>query len=103
MSTLFEKIIAGEIPSDKVYQDEFCIVIKDIHPKARVHLLIIPRKPIASIMELQAEDQNLAGHLLLIAKKLGEDLGLEGYRLQINVGEKGGQEIFHLHVHLLAD
>jgi histidine triad (HIT) family protein len=103
MPTLFEKIIAGEIPSDKVYEDEKCIVIKDLYPKAKTHLLIIPRKPIPSILELESSDEALVGYLLSVARKLGEELGLEGYKLQINCGAKGGQEIFHLHIHLLAD
>ena len=100
--TLFEKIITRDIPAQIEYEDEQCIVIHDIAPKARVHLLIIPKQPIPTVMDLQPTDSALMGHLLLVAKQLGDKLGLTGYKLQCNVGADGGQEIMHIHIHLLA-
>lgn len=100
--TLFTKIYKGEIKSEILYQDEICFAIKDINPKAKTHLLIIPIKPIPSIIEMEENDEKIVGHLFKVAKKLGEDLNLPGYKLQINVGKEGGQEIFHLHLHFLA-
>lgn len=102
MPTIFTKIINHEIPAKIEYEDDLCIVFHDIHPKAPVHLLIVPKKEIASIMEAKDEDQALLGHLLIIARNMGVKMGLEGYRLQFNVGEKGGQEISHIHLHLLG-
>ena len=101
--TVFGKIIAGEIPTKFVYEDEVCVVFKDIHPKANTHLLIVPRKPIPSIAEMEDEDSEIVGHLFLVARKLGGELGLAGYKLQVNVGKEGWQEVFHLHVHLLSN
>lgn len=101
-STLFEKIIRGEIPADFVHEDEVCVAIKDINPKAPVHFLVIPRKVIPSIAALQVEDASLISHLIFTAKMLAEREKCEGYRLQFNVGEKGGQVIFHLHLHLMG-
>ncbi len=101
--TLFSKIIAGDIPSEFVYEDEQCVCIKDITPQAPIHLLIIPRKPIAKVADASAEDQALLGHLLLTAGNIARNLGVEdAFRLVINNGEKAGQTVFHLHVHLLA-
>lgn len=101
-SCIFCKIIAEEIPSQKVYEDEWGLVFHDIHPKSNVHLLIVPKKHIPTIMDLEIGDETIVGHLHRIAQEVGKKLGLEGYKLQINVGEKGGQEVFHLHVHLLG-
>jgi len=103
MPTIFTRIIKGEIPTEKIeYEDEFCIVLHDLHPKAPIHLLIIPKKEIPTIMDAEDSDQALLGHLLLVARNMGKKMGLEGYRLQFNVGEKGGQEIPHIHLHLLG-
>jgi histidine triad (HIT) family protein len=102
MDSLFTKIINREIPAQIEYEDDLCIVIHDKFPKAPVHLLIIPKKEISTIMEAGDEDQALLGHLILIARNMGKKLGLEGYRLQFNVGHKGGQEIFHIHLHLMG-
>lgn len=99
---LFCKIIAGEIPSKQEHQDEQCVVFHDIHPKAQVHLLVVPKKHIATIMELEEGDEPLMGHLIQTAKVMGEKLGLEGYRLQFNVGEKGGQVVMHVHLHVMG-
>lgn len=103
MPSIFTKIINREIPAKIEYEDDLCIVFHDIHPKARVHLLIVPKKEITTIMEAKDVDQSLLGHLILVARNMGRNLGLEGYRLQFNVGEKGGQEVFHIHLHLMGD
>jgi histidine triad (HIT) family protein len=100
---LFCKIIDGEIPSEKIYEGSQAIAFKDINPKATHHILVVPRKHIDSVATMEKDDQELMGHLIWDAKKIAEDLGLEGYQLKFHVGEKGGQEIFHVHLHLLAD
>ena len=103
MTTLFEKIIAREIPADVVFEDDHCIVIKDINPAAPVHVLIIPKKPIPKLADAEPEDQALLGHLMLTAGEVARQLGVEeGFRLIVNNGEGGGQTVFHLHLHLLA-
>lgn len=102
--TIFSRIIAGEIPTDFIYQDDVCVCIKDIHPQAPTHVLIIPRKPIARLADASAEDQAALGHLLLKAGDIARLLGVdEAFRLVINNGEGAGQTVFHLHVHLLAN
>ncbi|HKI84899.1 MAG TPA: histidine triad nucleotide-binding protein [Candidatus Krumholzibacteria bacterium] len=102
--TLFTRIIAGEIPAEFLYQDELCVVIRDIKPQAPVHALIIPRKPLSGIQVTQDEDRELLGHLFLVARQIARDEGIadKGYRLVINAGEGGGQEVPHLHIHLLG-
>lgn len=101
--TLFEKIIAREIPANIEYETNDIIVIHDINPKAKLHLLIIPKKPIKTVQDMGENDVLLMGKLFETAKILGEKLNLEGYKLQVNVGEKGGQEVFHIHMHMLAN
>lgn len=103
MESVFTKIIKREIDAKIEYEDDLCIVFHDIHPKARVHLLIVPKKEIPTIMDAADEDQALLGHLILVARNMGRKLELEGYRLQFNVGHKGGQEIYHIHLHLMGD
>ena len=101
--TLFEKIINKEIPADIIYEDDISIVIKDISPQAPTHLLIIPKKVIPKLSDATAEDQKVLGHLMLIAGKIADDLGLdETFRLVVNNGAKAGQSVFHLHIHLLS-
>ena len=101
--TLFEKIINKEIPADIIYEDDISIVIKDISPQAPTHLLIIPKKVIPKLSDATAEDQNILGHLMLIAGKIADDLGLdETFRLVVNNGAKAGQSVFHFHLHLLS-
>lgn len=101
--TIFSKIIRREIPADILYEDDLCLAFRDIDPKAPTHVLIIPKEPIASLAELQEEHQQLAGHLLLTAARLAEELGLDrGYRLITNCGEEGGQSVDHLHFHLMG-
>lgn len=103
MSTLFEKIIAREIPAAIEHEDEWCFAIHDIQPQAPIHLLIIPRKPIARIAEASAEDRSLLGHLLFTAGELARKLKLaQGFRIVINNGRDGGESVPHLHVHLLG-
>jgi len=100
--SIFTRIMEGEIPARVEYEDEQVIVIHDIAPKAPVHLLIIPRKPIPTLLDVQAEDLPLIGHIHLVAQKLAAKLGLKGFRLVNNCGKEGGQEVFHIHYHLLA-
>lgn len=100
---LFCRIRDGEIPSKKVYEDEHVIAFHDIYPKAPLHVLIVPRKHIATINDLEEVDADLVGRLFLAAKKIAADSGYgDGYRVLMNCGEKGGQVIFHLHLHLMA-
>ncbi len=99
---IFQKIIDKDIHSTLLYEDEFCIAINDIHPKAPLHILIVPRKPIPSLMELEESDGDLISHLIFTATKLAKENKCEGYKVQFNVGAKGGQEVFHLHLHLLG-
>lgn len=102
-NTIFGKIVAGEIPSERLYEDDHCIVINDINPAAPVHVLIIPRKPIEKLSDASVEDQALLGHLLLVVAKVAEQLNVaDGYRVIINNGADGGQTVFHLHIHLIA-
>lgn len=100
--TLFQKILDKEIPADFVYEDDKCFVIKDIYPKAPLHLLLITKKVIPSLVEISEDDRDLVSHLIYTASDLAKKNGCQGYRLQFNVGSKGGQEIFHLHLHLLG-
>lgn len=101
--TLFERIIAREIPAKIEHEDNSCIVIHDIQPQAPVHVLIIPKKPIARVGEATAEDQAVLGHLLLVAGTVARKLQLaQGYRLVINQGPHACESVPHLHIHLLA-
>jgi len=101
--TIFQKIIDREIPAKIEYEDEHCIVIRDIDPKAPVHLLIIPKRHIVRVSESAPGDQALLGHLLLTAQAVARKLKLDnGFRLVINNGSDGNEAVPHLHVHLLA-
>ena len=101
--SIFEKIIDREIPSEILFEDSQCIVIKDIAPKAPVHLLIIPKKPIPKLSDASEEDKELLGHLMWVAGEISRELGLdETFRLVTNNGAKAGQSVFHLHLHLLS-
>lgn len=102
MACIFCKISAGEIPSDTVYEDDEVLVFKDIHPKAPVHLLVVPKKHVESIAALEENDRENVAKLIYTAKKMAEDQGLKGYKLTFNVGREGGQEIDHLHLHLMG-
>ena len=102
--TLFEKIIARDIPADIVFEDDQCLAFRDISPQAPVHILIIPKNPVARIGAAQANDQSLLGHLLLTAADIArrENIAPDGYRLVINNGPHGGETVPHLHIHLLG-
>jgi histidine triad (HIT) family protein len=101
--TIFGKIIRREIPADIVYEDELCLAFKDVHPQAPVHVLVIPKQPIAQLSDADSQDHALMGHLLLTVKRVAEQLGLtNGYRTVINTGNDGGQTVYHLHLHILG-
>jgi len=101
--TIFQKIIDGEIPADLLHDDEKCVAIRDVNPQAPTHLLVIPKKLIPRTSEASEEDQSLLGHLLLVAKKVASEEGLdEGFRIVINNGPAGGESVPHLHVHVLG-
>ncbi len=102
--TLFEKIIAREIPADIVYEDDLVLAFNDINPKAPTHVLVIPKKPIPRIAEAEPEDHQVLGHLLLKAREIAADLGLHenGFRLVINNGKDAGESVPHLHLHILG-
>ena len=104
MSTIFKKIIDREIPADIIYEDDLCLAFRDIDPKAPEHVLIIPKKEIASLAETRPEDKDVLGHMLIKASGIARDLGVsdDGYRIVINTNRQGGQEVYHLHIHLLA-
>jgi len=100
---LFCKILAGEIPSDKIYEDDKMYVFKDINPKADVHLLAIPRVHVESLNEVNDEHDEIVAHMIKQLPKLAKEQGLkDGFRTIINTGKGGGQIIFHLHMHLLG-
>jgi histidine triad (HIT) family protein len=101
--TIFSKIIRREVSADIVYEDDLVLAFKDIAPQAPVHILMIPKKPISQLAAATSEDHALMGHLLLKAKQVAEEAGLEdGYRVVINNGSDGGQSVDHLHLHILG-
>ena len=99
---LFCKIAQGEIKSDIIYEDNDVVVFKDIHPKAPVHYLITPKQHIQSIAHLEADHNDIIARIIYVAKREAEKAELKGYKLMFNVGREGGQEIDHLHLHLLG-
>ena len=104
MPTLFERIVAGELPADILYRDDDITAFRDIHPQAPVHILIIPNKPIPTVNDIADADAALVGRLFLVARDLARTLGIaaDGYRLMVNCNSHGGQEVYHLHLHLLG-
>ena len=104
MATVFDKIIAKEIPADILYEDAEVLAFRDIKPLAPVHVLIIPKRPIATIDELAETDGPLVGKMVLVARNIARDLRIsaKGYKLLFRVGEHGGQEIPHIHLHLIG-
>ena len=101
--TIFQKIIDKEIPSEILYEDDLCVVIKDIAPKAPVHLLVIPKKLITKLSESSDEDSQLLGHLMTIVKKMAKEFEIDdAFNVVINNGENAGQTVFHLHIHILG-
>ena len=101
--TIFGKIIRKEIPANIVYEDELAIAFTDINPQAPVHILVIPKKPIAKLSDAESQDHALMGHLLLTVKRVAQQAGLDnGYRVVINTGADGGQTVDHMHLHILG-
>ena len=102
--TLFQKIIAREIPADIVYEDDLCLCFRDIAPQAPTHLLLIPKKPIPRVALAAAEDKDLMGHLILTVGEIARQEGIaeEGFRVIMNNGAMAGEAVPHLHLHLLA-
>ena len=102
--TLFEKIVARQIPAQIVYEDDLVLAFRDINPQAPTHVLIVPKKAIPRVAEAQTDDQALLGHLLLKAAEVAAKMGLKdsGYRLVINNGRDGGESVPHLHCHILG-
>ncbi len=101
---LFCKMVSGVIPCDKVHENEYVLAFRDIDPKAPTHILIIPKKHITTLNEINKSDQDLLGELLLTAKKIAKDEGINasGYRTVFNCNSDGGQTVFHIHMHLLG-
>jgi len=103
-NTIFGKIIRGEIPSDKVYEDDRALAFKDINPAAPVHILVIPKEHIVNLLDAEEDHAELLGHLMLVAAKVAREQGLEedGFRLVANNGAGAGQTVFHLHLHIIG-
>ncbi len=104
MKSLFSRIVDRELPARLIYEDERCIAIHDLHPVARIHALLIPKKPIPRLSEAGRDDQELLGHLLLAANRVAAELGIagSGFRVIINNGKDAGESVPHLHLHLLG-
>jgi histidine triad (HIT) family protein len=101
--TIFGKIIRGEIPSEFLYEDEHCVAINDISPQAPVHVLVIPKRGIPRLVDSSASDQELLGHLMLVAAKIAQQQGVgDAFRLIVNNGAGAGQTVFHLHLHIIG-
>ena len=102
--TIFTKIINRTIPANIVYEDDHALAFKDVNPQAPVHLLIIPKKAIATINEMDEADKELFGHLFWVAKQVAKEMGFadDGYRVVMNCNDDGGQSVYHVHLHLLA-
>lgn len=99
---IFCKIVAGSIPSKKIHEDDEVIAFHDIHPIAPVHFLLVPKLHVAHLIDCQPEQEGLLGRMLLLAPKLAQAQGLDGFRTMINTGASGGQEVFHLHIHVFG-
>ncbi|MGE4607830.1 MAG: histidine triad nucleotide-binding protein [Myxococcota bacterium] len=100
--TIFGKIASGQAQADIVYEDDRALAFRDLNPQAPAHLLVIPRKPLATLSEADSDDQALLGHLLLVANRVASEAGLENYRVVVNNGAGAGQTVFHLHLHVLG-
>ncbi|MCW8090501.1 histidine triad nucleotide-binding protein [Alteromonas sp. ASW11-130] len=102
--TIFTKIINREIPADILYEDDKCLAFKDVNPQAPIHFLVIPKKAIPTINDIEEEDREIVGHLMLIAAKIADELGIaeEGYRTVMNCNQFGGQSVYHIHLHVLG-
>lgn len=99
---IFCKIIKGDIPSTRIHEDDDVVAFNDIHPIAPVHFMIVPKLHVASLADCDTNQQALLGKMLLLAPKLAKEQGLNGFRTMINTGHEGGQEVFHLHVHVFG-
>lgn len=99
---IFCKIVRGEIPAKKIFEDENVVAFNDIHPLAPVHFLVIPKTHVESLLTCGPDDQQLLGRMLLLAPKLAAEQGLRGFRTMLNTGSEGGQEVFHLHLHVFG-
>lgn len=99
---LFCKIIGGDVPSRKAYEDELCLAFYDIDPQAPTHFLVIPKAHISSVSAVDESNQAIVGHMSTAIAKLAKELGLDSYRVVSNIGEQAGQSVFHLHFHVLA-
>ena len=104
MSTIFSKIINGEVPADIVYRDELVTCFRDINPVAPTHVLIIPNREIATVNDFEDADEHLIGHMVLVARRIAREEGVaeSGYRLIFNCNRDGGQEVMHVHLHLMG-
>ena len=102
--TIFDKIISKDIPAEILYEDELALAFSDINPQAPIHFLVIPKKPIKTINDIQPEDKALVGHLYWVAAQIAADTGFaeQGYRAVMNCNEYGGQTVYHIHLHVLA-
>lgn len=99
---IFCRIVAGELPSDKLYEDDRVLAFRDLHPKAPVHGLVIPKRHVATLDDFDDGDSSLLGHLMLVARRIAADHDLTGYRVAMNVNSQGGQIVFHAHLHILG-
>ena len=104
MATIFSKIVNGEVEADIVYQDDLVTAFRDINPAASTHILIVPNKEIPTVNDLTEADEKVAGRMFIVAKKLAQEEGVaeRGYRLIVNCNDHGGQEVYHLHMHLIG-
>lgn len=99
---IFCKIITGEIPSKKLYEDESVVAFDDINPKAPIHFLVVPKKHIPSVSDINENDEKIVGKLINIGKKVAKEKGLKGWKMLFNVNKEGGQVVFHIHLHVLG-
>lgn len=100
---LFCRIVSGDVPAEVVFENHECVVFRDINPQANTHFLVVPKMHISSIKEVTYGDSSLLGNLLNYCREVAEIFSLGGYKLHISVGKDGGQEVFHLHIHLMSN
>lgn len=100
--TIFKQIIDGELPSDKVYEDDEVLAFRDINPAAPVHILVIPKKEIVNLYDAEDDDAELLGKLMVVARKVAKSEGLDAFRLVMNNGAGAGQTVFHMHLHVIG-
>ena len=100
--TLFERIVARDIPADIVYEDDYCIAFKDISPVAPTHVLLVPKQVIPKLSDAQLDDQYILGYLMLQVGQVARLCGIDDFRIVVNNGEKAGQTVFHLHIHIIG-